>query len=41
MIKNIDLNGSIDTNPYKFRHYNINEFSLWVKGGACRARAYL
>ena len=30
MIKNADLNGSVETNPYKFRH--INEFSLYVIG---------
>jgi hypothetical protein len=30
MIKNTDFNGSVDTNPYKFRHY-ISEYSLlWV-----------
>ena len=28
MIKNTDFNGSVDTNPYKFRHYGIIEFSL-------------
>jgi hypothetical protein len=27
MIKNSDFNGSVDTNPYKFRHY-ISEFLL-------------
>ena len=32
MIKNTDFNGSVDTNPYKFRHYDISEFSLFVKG---------
>jgi len=26
MIKNSDFNGSVDTNPYKFRHYNISDF---------------
>ena len=31
MIKNADFNGSVDTNPYKFRHYDI-ELSLYVKG---------
>ena len=31
MIKNADFNGSVDTNPYNFRHY-INEFLLYVKG---------
>ena len=32
MIKNTDFNGSVDKNPYKFRHYNISEFSLYVNG---------
>ena len=32
MIKNADLNGSVDTNPYKFRHYDVNEYSLYVNG---------
>jgi hypothetical protein len=30
MIKNTDFNGSVDTNPYTFRH--ISEFSLYVNG---------
>ena len=32
MIKNTDFNGSVDTNPYKFRHYYISECSLYVNG---------
>ena len=32
MIKNSDFNGSVDTKPYKFRHYYISEFSLYVNG---------
>jgi hypothetical protein len=32
MIKNTDFNGSVDTNPYKFGHYDISEFSLYVNG---------
>ena len=32
MIKNTDFNGSVDTNPYKFRHYDISDFSLYVNG---------
>jgi len=32
IIKNTDFNGSVDTNPYKFRHYDISEFSLYVNG---------
>ena len=31
MIKNAYFNGSVDTNPYKFRHYD-SEFSLYVNG---------
>jgi hypothetical protein len=36
MIKNSDTNGSVDTNPYKFRHYDISEFSLYVIGRRVR-----
>ena len=32
MIKYSDFNGSVDTKPYKFRHYDISEFSLYVNG---------
>ena len=32
MIKNTKFNGSVDTNPYKFRHYDISEFLLYVNG---------
>jgi hypothetical protein len=32
MIRNSDFNGSVDTNHYKFRHYDISEFSLYVNG---------
>jgi hypothetical protein len=32
LIKNTDFNGSVDTNPYKFKHYDISEFSLYVNG---------
>jgi len=29
-IKNADFNGSVDTSPYKFRHYDISEFLLYL-----------
>ena len=32
MIKYTDFNGSVDKNPYKFRHYDISVFSLYVNG---------
>ena len=32
MIKNTYFNGSVDTYPYKFRHYDISEFSMYVNG---------
>ena len=32
MIKNADFNGSVETNPYKFRHYDIIEFSFYMNG---------
>ena len=41
MIKNSDFIGSVETNPYKFRHYDISDLSLYVKGGLCQAKAYL
>jgi hypothetical protein len=32
MLKNTDFLGSFDSNPYNFRHYNLNYFSLFVNG---------
>jgi hypothetical protein len=32
MLKNIDYLGSTDSNPYNFRHYDMNCFSLFVNG---------
>jgi len=32
MVKNADIIGTMDTNPYKFQHYDISDFSLFVKG---------
>jgi hypothetical protein len=32
MLKNTDFLGSMDTNPYNFRHYNVTNFSLFVNG---------
>jgi hypothetical protein len=32
MLKNTDFLGSIDSNPYNFRHYNMSNFSLFVNG---------
>jgi hypothetical protein len=32
MLKNKDFLGSIDTNPYFFRHYDLNSFALYVNG---------
>jgi hypothetical protein len=28
MVKNTDFIGSLDSNPYKFGHYNISDISL-------------
>ena len=30
IIKNADFTESLDSNPYIFRHYDINKFSLFV-----------
>jgi len=32
MVKNADFIGTMDTNPYKFRHYDISDFSQFVNG---------
>jgi hypothetical protein len=32
MIKNEDFLGSLDTNPYNFRHYDLSNFALYVNG---------
>jgi hypothetical protein len=32
MVRNTDYIGSLDSNPYKFRHYDIRDFSLIVNG---------
>ena len=32
MVKNADFIGTIDTKPYKFRHYDISDFSIFVNG---------
>jgi hypothetical protein len=32
LIKNTDFLGSLDTNPFKFRHYDISHFALLVNG---------
>jgi hypothetical protein len=32
MLKNTDYLGTIDSNPYNLKHYDINYFSLFVKG---------
>jgi len=32
MVKNTDFIGSLDSKPYKFQHYDISDFSLFVNG---------
>jgi len=32
MVKNTDFIGSLDSNPYKFQHYDISDISLFVNG---------
>lgn len=32
MLKNTDFLGTLDSNPYNFRHYDLNYFSLFVNG---------
>jgi hypothetical protein len=32
LVKNKDFLGSLDTNPFNFRHYDIRDFALYVNG---------
>jgi len=32
MVKNTDYLGSMDSNPYNFRHYDIENFAMYVNG---------
>jgi len=32
MVKNADCIGTVDTNTYKFQHYDISDFSLFASG---------
>jgi hypothetical protein len=32
MVKNTDFLGSMATNPFKFRHYDLDCFALYVNG---------
>jgi hypothetical protein len=32
IVKNTDFLGSVDTNPFHFRHYDMNYFALYVNG---------
>jgi hypothetical protein len=32
MVKNTEFLGSVDTNPFHFRHYDIDYFALYVNG---------
>jgi len=32
VVKNADFTGTMDTNPYKFQHYDISDFSLFLNG---------
>ena len=32
MIKNTDFLGTLSTNPFYFRHYDLNHFALYVSG---------
>ena len=41
MVKNTGFIGSQDTSPYKFQHYDITAFSLFVNENRSLMRAYL
>jgi hypothetical protein len=32
MLKNSDFKGSLNTNPYAFHHFNLNNFVIYVNG---------
>jgi len=32
MVNNTNINCSLNSNPYKFQHYDISDFSLFVNG---------
>jgi hypothetical protein len=32
MVKNSDFLGTVNTNPYNFRHYDLNYFAVYVNG---------
>jgi len=32
MVKNTDFLGTISTNPFYFRHYDLNYFAMYVNG---------
>ena len=32
MVKNNDFLGTMSTNPFNFRHYDLNHFAMYVKG---------
>ena len=32
MVKNTDFLGIADSNPFKFRHYDLEHFALYVDG---------
>ena len=32
MVKNTDFLGSMDSNPYNFRHYDLENFAMYVNG---------
>ena len=32
MVKNTDFLGSLNTNPYNFRHYNLRRFVMFLNG---------
>jgi len=38
MIKNTDFLGSVDTNPYNFRHYDLDYIAIYVNGSQNHSR---
>jgi len=41
MVKNTDLIGSLDSNPYKFQHYDLSSFAVFVNGSRFQTKVYL
>jgi hypothetical protein len=37
MVKNSDFLGTVESNPYRFSHYNLSNFAMYVNGKQIRS----